>query len=103
MVSHAAQLGYPVYVCHKQVRAGKIITINHKVDGSAKLIIQLPDGQTIEDFANDSWLARHKPQEGGYIVFYEDGYSSYSPADAFELGYTLASKSSASLGGLTIS
>ena len=103
MVSHAEQLGYPVYVCHKQVRAGKIVTIKHNAEGSAKLIIQLPDGVTIEDYANDAWMARHKPQEGGYIVFYEDGYSSFSPAYAFELGYTLASKAGASLGGLTIS
>lgn len=35
------------------------------------------------------YLAKHKPQVGGYYVVYEDGYVSYSPAAAFESGYTI--------------
>lgn len=31
---------------------------------------------------------KHKPQAGGYYVVYEDGYKSFSPAEAFESGYT---------------
>lgn len=34
------------------------------------------------------FLAKHRPQVGGYIVVYEDGYLSWSPAKAFEEGYT---------------
>ena len=34
-----------------------------------------------------SWDYRHQPQPGGYFVRYEDGYESYSPAEAFESGY----------------
>jgi hypothetical protein len=35
------------------------------------------------------YLDKHSPQAGGYYVVYEDGYRSYSPAAAFEAGYTL--------------
>lgn len=34
------------------------------------------------------FLARHTPVAGGYYVVYEDGYKSFSPAKAFEEGYT---------------
>lgn len=34
------------------------------------------------------WLDKHNPQPGGYYVVYQDGYASYSPAKAFEEGYT---------------
>jgi hypothetical protein len=35
------------------------------------------------------YLAKHKPEIGGYFVVYDDGYKSFSPAKAFEEGYTL--------------
>ncbi len=34
-------------------------------------------------------FARGNPQVGDYLVRYEDGYLSWSPAKAFEEGYTL--------------
>jgi bacterioferritin-associated ferredoxin len=34
------------------------------------------------------FVDKHKPQVGGYIVIYDDGYTSFSPAKAFEEGYT---------------
>jgi len=34
------------------------------------------------------YMRKHKPQVGGYFVVYKDGYKSYSPAQAFEEGYT---------------
>ena len=34
------------------------------------------------------YLAKHKPVIGGYFVVYADGYESFSPAQAFEEGYT---------------
>ncbi|HVI92099.1 MAG TPA: hypothetical protein VM659_27665, partial [Dongiaceae bacterium] len=34
------------------------------------------------------YVRKHKPVEGGYLVVYEDGYRSFSPAEAFEGGYT---------------
>ena len=33
------------------------------------------------------YVAKHKPQAGGYFVVYADGYRSWSPAKAFEDGY----------------
>jgi len=34
-------------------------------------------------------MERHKPQALGYLVAYQpDGYLSWSPAEAFETGYT---------------
>lgn len=36
-----------------------------------------------------AWYRKHDPEAGGYYVVYEDGYKSYSPAKAFEDGYTL--------------
>ena len=36
-----------------------------------------------------AFLAKHKPEVGGYWVQYADGYESFSPAAAFEEGYTL--------------
>jgi len=34
------------------------------------------------------WFHKHTPEVGGYLVFYKDGYSSFSPKIAFEEGYT---------------
>ena len=34
------------------------------------------------------FIQKHKPVVGGYFVMYEDGYQSFSPAKAFEEGYT---------------
>jgi hypothetical protein len=38
---------------------------------------------------NAEYLQKHKPRVGGYYVRYADGYESFSPAQAFEEGYTL--------------
>jgi len=34
------------------------------------------------------YVLKHNPQVGGYYVVYADGYKSWSPAQAFEEGYT---------------
>ncbi len=39
-------------------------------------------------FVSAEFLAKHKPEVGGYWVQYADGYQSFSPAAAFEEGYT---------------
>lgn len=36
----------------------------------------------------DTYMTRHNPQPGGYFVRYADGYTSFSPAEAFEEGNT---------------
>lgn len=86
----------PKYRCHKEVWALKI-----------KAIERVPDeGQDSDNVGGDWWLTpeedgygrvmvghndyvlKHKPEVGGYYVVYEDGYKSFSPAGAFESGYT---------------
>lgn len=37
---------------------------------------------------SEEYVTKHNPQSGGYFVVYEDGYKSFSPAKAFEEGYT---------------
>jgi len=82
------------YRCHKIVKAGKIkdFPLIIQTVGVGELINY---SQTIEVLPHEfievpaGWMAEHKPEIGGYIVEYEDGYISYSPAKAFEEGYTL--------------
>ena len=37
---------------------------------------------------DEAYMQKHQPEVGGYYVVYKDGYKSYSPAKAFEEGYT---------------
>jgi hypothetical protein len=76
----------PQYRCHKVVRAGKIESILEEGE-RASLRIKSPTwtGSIVVD---PSWVKKHNPRVGGYYVVYEDGYTSYSPAEAFEAGYT---------------
>ena len=79
---------FPEYKCHKIVRAAKITEIeshDSNGEGSYIMIFGEIDGSL---FLTDLWKKRHNPEVGGYVVIYEDGYTSYSPAEAFEVGYT---------------
>lgn len=78
--------------CHKKVHAEKILTIvrdgegeNRESDGSARLLFA---DKLINVKVSHEYMRKHKPQIGGYYVVYEDGYDSFSPAEAFESGYT---------------
>lgn len=86
----------PRYKCHKEVWALKIAIIifdsdqaklaNRETDGSA---IITPAEEGYAPFRVDSdFVRKHKPERGGYYVVYSDGYKSFSPAKAFEDGYT---------------
>lgn len=86
----------PRYRCHKEVWALKIAAIvydrevaaktNRETDGSA--IIHPGDIGYAPFRVNCEYLRKHKPEVGGYYVVYKDGYESFSPAAAFEDGYT---------------
>ena len=84
----------PRYRCHKQVWALQI-----------KYVIANPRGFELHFFneryapieVDAVWVAKHSPAPGGYFVVYDDGYKSYSPAKAFEEGYSLIASPSASL------
>jgi hypothetical protein len=87
----------PRYKCHKEVWALKIKGImldsdlaklddNRETDGSATIT---PEDEGYAPFKVDRhFVGKHNPIIGGYYVVYKDGYKSFSPADAFEDGYT---------------
>jgi hypothetical protein len=84
----------PVYQCHKKVGAAKIIDVFAGVPGSTRIVLDTPciEDPSVGTFVNvdADWLARNpKVSIGGYFVEYEDGYTSFSPAEPFESGYTL--------------
>ena len=84
----------PRYRSHKEVHALKIAAIvrdgegelNRETDGSAMIT---PAEEGYAPFRVDrEYMRKHDPQVGGYYVLYAGGYSSWSPAEAFEEGYT---------------
>jgi hypothetical protein len=79
----------PKYKCHKVVAAAKIENIHNpdrSIDDYVHPALFLQYGIVIE--ISRAYLAKHSPVIGGYYVRYEDGYESFSPAAAFESGYT---------------
>lgn len=79
----------PLYMCHKIVEASKITEIyKQHLDKDENQYIKLESGEISGFVASKEWMERHKPEVGGYFVKYADGYTSYSPAKAFEEGYT---------------
>lgn len=76
------------YKCHKVVWASKIRSIEMNPDGSGESLLHCESERV---FVNSRFMDKNQPQEGGYYVKYEDGYESYSPAEAFEKGYCLLS------------
>jgi hypothetical protein len=94
----------PLYRCHKEVYALKIKEVikhahpdplfndamfeaSDKFQG-AHLIVEEPFSPIP---VTAEWYRKHDPQAGGYYVVYKDGYKSFSPAGAFEEGYTRVS------------
>lgn len=82
------QVELPLYLCHKQVRALKIAHIEYKDLGQLWIT---PVDERFCGFAAEG-TDRPKPEVGWYFVQYDNGYTSFSPAQAFEDGYTLASE-----------
>jgi hypothetical protein len=83
----------PAYECHKKVKAAKIVSVNPSGCDSkpCKMTVEV-DGAEHELDVQVAYMLKHQPQAGGYFVVYQDGYESYSPASAFENGYTRAEK-----------
>lgn len=74
----------PQYQCHKRVRALKITSIEPDANGADLY----SDGILIR--VDAEFMRVHPALDvGGYYVVYADGYKSYSPAKAFEEGYTM--------------
>lgn len=87
----------PRYQCQKKVWALKIkeLKAHQNPDSSGRsaaasygaTITPAEDGYAPFDVPAE-YVMRHKPEAGGYYVVYDDGYKSYSPAKAFEEGYS---------------
>jgi hypothetical protein len=77
----------PRWKCHKEVTAARIKEIQDLGD-TVHLTVDL--GGDVYGYVLVDWkyMNRHKPAPGGYYVRYANGYESYSPAEAFEAGYT---------------
>lgn len=89
-----AQAEMPRYKSHKTVWALKIKAIqptpaDTPIDGGSWRITPEDTGYAPFDVPHSYYL-KHQPQDGGYYVVYSDGYKSFSPAAAFEDGYTPA-------------
>ena len=83
----------PRYQCHKKVWALKIkgmAPTDAKEDGSGyeNYLITPSEGGYAPFKVGIDYMRKHDPQVGGYYVVYDDGYKSFSPAKAFEEGYT---------------
>ena len=76
----------PKYECHKKVWALKIAGIVGDQHGG--VYFQPAEEGYDKVPMSPEYVAKHKPEVGGYYVVYEDGYKSFSPAGAFESGYT---------------
>ncbi len=78
----------PRYKCHKEVGAFKIAVLEYRSDGGLK-ITPAESGFDVV-YVEPEFVPRHdpaRPQVGWYLVVYENGYKSFSPAKAFEEGY----------------
>jgi hypothetical protein len=79
----------PKYRSHKEVWALKIAAFEKLENGGLRIT---PAEHGYAPFEVEAkFVPLHdpgRPQVGWYFVQYENGYKSFSPADAFENGYT---------------
>jgi hypothetical protein len=89
------------YKCHKTVKAAKIEGVFSgpcivPAGGPFNERVLLKEGETcivMEDdiaviFQDQDRPHLSKAEPGGYYIVYDDGYTSFSPARAFEAGYS---------------
>ncbi|MCP4899882.1 MAG: hypothetical protein GY906_23180 [bacterium] len=82
-----ADKAWPRYTSHKIVEALKIDWVNV---GANRVEIVPADPEHGPVVLNLDWQLRYKgaAEDRGYLVRYNDGYTSWSPSAAFEAGYT---------------
>lgn len=86
----------PRYQSHKIVHALKIASISQGVEvppvvnatWQGSWLLHPEDTRYAAIEVPHQWFVKHAPKDGGYYVVYADGYKSFSPAEAFESGYT---------------
>lgn len=92
MNAQLQNVGHPLprYKSHKTVAALKIAKVHKDAHDQVWLTPAEGQGRPYGAFrVSHDYLLRHKPEAGGYYVLYADGYESWSPAKAFDDGYTL--------------
>lgn len=77
-------LELPLYVCHKEVRAGQITGLEFNNERVTLLL----ENENARVEVDHEWAQKHNVQIGGYYVVYDDNYHSFSPKKPFESGYT---------------
>jgi hypothetical protein len=78
----------PHWTSHKEVQADRIVEV---LDGAGLALMRwrLACGAVVDvDELLASRVPLNTPSVGGYFVLYADGYRSWSPAAAFDAGYT---------------
>ena len=83
------------YQSFKIVEAGLITAVGSTNPQTKMTTLHLKgekEGEVEHQFVSYDWIVKHsdnipKNLVGGYLVKYEDGYTSWSPAEAFEGGY----------------
>jgi len=53
-----------------------------------RLFLEFEDERYARHEVTHEWVKEKHAEAGGYYVMYKDGYSAFSPAEAFEEGYT---------------
>ena len=95
MTATTAPREMPRYKCHKEVWALEITEVVFpEIESfpSPPVILKFEKGDMFAPIeVSMDWAKKHSPKPGGYYVVYADGYKSFSPAEAFEDGYTLVS------------
>lgn len=93
---NVGQREMPRYKCHKEVWALKIKEIQQAPANQERMhaggdwyLIPEDSSYGRVCVGHNDFVQKHNPKPGGYYVVYDDGYKSYSPAAAFESGYTL--------------
>lgn len=81
----SAMVEMPKYKCHKEVWALKIKNAVTEDSGETTLFFEEDGYAPIKVSAE--WMHKRNGKPGGYYVVYSDGYTSWSPTDAFEEGY----------------
>lgn len=75
----------PQFKSHKIVGAAKVQAISWIDESAVQLTLE---GVESEFTVDSKEIDKHRPDVGWYLVRYEDGHISFSPAEAFENGYT---------------
>lgn len=89
-------LRMPRYKCHKEVYALKIKSVTGHSGGFETAGRILEHAGVFVEFEDSRYppidlpfeYRNRNPSPGGYYIVYDDGYQSFSPARAFEGGYT---------------